>query len=206
MERRFRILTALGKSEDGLTITELVGKVGVSDGIVRNELTRLSAAGVVQSRLERPKTPGRPHHRYTLTEGPSGAYVQLVGLLLDLIDDDSGGGGIAEAAHRYGARSVSGTFPDGVITQAAESGFDPHEVTSPEDALAGTTRVRLRTCPVSAAVLADDGHRLCVLHEEIVRGRCAALGGRLVEFTPDHPYAGHSEFVAAAKIDADSAT
>ena len=158
MDRQYRILKALGSSDDGLTVSEIVSATGLTSSAIRSEMPALTAIGVVRNGLARSGGVGRPAIRYQLTDEPSSAYAALVGILLGYATSTlTSIHDLLTAAHNAGVRNGGGEYPNGVATRAANTGFNPVNVTTDDDLQQGITRFRMTACPVFAAVIAGRG-------------------------------------------------
>ncbi len=202
MDREYQIIKALGDSESGLSVADLVDATGLSKGMVRDGLRVLAAAGTVQAGLVRGPGPGRPHYRYVLTDGRTSALFELIDMLLDFatIDEESTAR-LMRVAFETGAARTQGRYPEAMLARAASVGFAPRECTTNADVREGLTRVRLTACPVHDVVRTRNGHIVCGLHRALTSGGCAALGARLVDFTPEDPFTEGCEFTMALDHD-----
>lgn len=79
-------ILALLKRSDGATVDELASSLGLAPMTVRQHLTALERDGLIRAREVRRAT-GRPHYRYSLTDGGhrrvAQGYDRLVALLIE---------------------------------------------------------------------------------------------------------------------------
>ncbi len=180
MSERVAIVDALADNSGGLTVAQLVGLLGASDSQVRRTLSALTAAGAVTTLKDGPSGPGRPTLRFRLAQSTSGwpEIVQMLIVLLgriDSVDERT----VLEVGRTRGAAMAVGDFPDGVVEVMARLGFGPRDISSRGDERDQARRLSFQSCPFRDAVAAQGGHTVCVLHQGLIEGMSAALGGHL---------------------------
>lgn len=192
------LLVALSENDHGLTVDELSVALGISTDEIRAILTRLVESGIVRSHPGMAPAHGRADYRYILVEDPISLYGVLAEVLLSSVAAlDEQFARTSTAGQTIGAARVHGRFPRSVIDQTARMGFAPRDQTTQADFVDAVTRIRMENCPVRSSVTGTNGHLVCRIHEEIVRGACTTGGGRLLEFAPAPPEARACEFTIA---------
>jgi predicted ArsR family transcriptional regulator len=188
MSERVAVVDALANNSDGLTVSQLVGLLGASDSQVRRTLSALVAVGAVMTLKDDPTGPGRPTLRFRLAQSTSG-WPEIVQMLIALVErsDAVGQSTILEVARERGAAMAAGEFPDVVIEVMARLGFGPRDISSRQDERDHAQRLSFQSCPFRDAVASTGGHTVCLLHQGLIEGMSAALGGHLDLFESRDP-------------------
>ena len=192
---RQRIVSALGGSASGHSVSELAALMEMHPNAVRQHMEVLARTGIVTGAVAAPAgRPGRPGTRYTLVEPRAVAGVgsrELMRLLLELVRRTGAGSAEAEAVGmEQGGRLVADGAPPEALAEAfAGLGFAPQDVTGATDRRAGRRELLLRACPFKDAVLSQGGEMVCALHRGMVQGALARIDprARLAAFEPHHP-------------------
>jgi len=172
-QQRTAILEALRGSSAGLDTRQLAAIVGLHANTVRWHLSRLQAAGLVQSSPEQRRRRGRPAIVFRLTaEGVVAGrdeYRLLAMMLTDAVAHDASP---YETGVRWG-RHLHEARPEASVAELMDQeGFDARETAD---------RIEMRRCPFYA--LADGAPQvICSLHHGIINGALEASGsGRQVD-------------------------
>jgi len=193
---RRRIAETLGGAPNGLTVAELVGRIGdLHHNAIRNHLRVLARAGMVAVERNPPSGRGRPTERFVLVNPEASRIAAqqellrlLVAMLIDIGADDARA---REFGAAHGPEVVTGVQRDQLIASLARLGFAPHETTSVKDAARGVLELRLDHCPFADAVLAPGGTIVCSLHRGLLEGaaRAAQPPVTVTGFEVRHPHA-----------------
>ena len=172
--RRAELVAALENAVEALDATELGRRVGLHANTVRWHLGILEDAGLVGSRPEHRKTPGRPRRVWERVLRPehdrAGEHQALARALVSLVAGRPDAAADAEAAGRaWGRRAArrSGSPPTaegGAVADLArllgDHGFEPHV-----DGL----DVTMRRCPF-ADLARETPAVVCGIHRGLVEG------------------------------------
>jgi len=171
--RRAELVAAVGEAVEALDATELGRRVGLHANTVRWHLGILEDAGLVGSRPEHRKTPGRPRRvweRVPRLEHNAGEHQALARALVSLVANRPDAAADAEAAGRAWGRSAArrsgspSTAEGGAVVELArvlgEHGFEPHV-----DGL----HVTMRRCPF-ADLARESPAVVCGIHRGLVEG------------------------------------
>lgn len=135
------LLQSLLENPPGLTVDQLVARIGVTANAVRQHLTALSHEGLVGHEA-RPAPRGRPQHVYRLTprgrEAFPRRYRELAELVLQELSDHLDGAALGGAMRRMGARAARGLGGEALSVEATagqlkQLGYEagsrgPHEI------------------------------------------------------------------------------
>jgi len=188
VNERVAILDALTRHEEGLSVSQLVGVLGASDSQIRRGLSVLVAAGAVATVKDDPSGPGRPTLRFRLAGRASG-WPELVEMLLALLGRVESVNELMtlEVGREHGAAMAAGAPPDAIDAEMARLGFAPRDISSSRDRRDDAQRLRFDTCPFRDAVSSDGGHAVCLLHQGLLEGLSAKLGGYVDQFEVRDP-------------------
>lgn len=187
---RHAIFRFLADEDRPVTVAELVDQVHVNHTAVRQHLTKLGDAGLVESSAMAPTGRGRPKLQYQVTPavdsrwGVTGPYERLAMLLAEVVRT---GDEPIEVGRRAGRqlRGEAGRADDPVAEfagQMARQGFEPTVALNGTDAV-----ITLQSCPFAAVVL-DDPDTVCDVHRGLAEGLAQSVGGLTVEgFDVDDP-------------------
>jgi predicted ArsR family transcriptional regulator len=172
-QQRAAILEALRGSSHGLDTSRLATVVGLHANTVRWHLSKLQAAGLVQSSPEQRQRRGRPAIIFRLTpEGVVAGRDEYRFLALMLTDALARKATPYETGRCWG-RHLHAASPDASVVELLDhEGFAAEETAD---------RILMRRCPFYA--LAGDAPQvICGLHRGVIDGALAASGsGREVE-------------------------
>lgn len=179
---RRALLDALRDAPEPSSVRDLATALGLHANSVREQLQRLTAAGLVLVTRAAPSGRGRPGLRYALAPQPEEPYRVLAGVLADQVAALPDAPAVWEAAgERWGraAASAAGSVgvPAGVSAEPvgavvgllADAGF------APEPAGPDAGEIRLRACPF----LPLERHRIpvvCGIHLGFIKGALRELG------------------------------
>ena len=187
---RARAFAFLGDLRRPASIEEIAGHLGLHSTGVREHLSRLVQAGLVERRVVRHGR-GRPRYEWTIAPGampqgrPPDAHVQLASWLAGAFAAGATTrAGLEEHGYEVGRAlapaSVREPPEEALGDVLAAMGFQPERRSQ-----RGTTTYELRNCPYRDAVHAG-GRHVCALHAGITRGLLQRLA----------PQAALSDFVA----------
>ena len=176
----FRFLVHAGRP---VTVAELVDHVQVNHTAVRQHLTKLVDAELVESSTMAPTGRGRPKLQYQVAPtvdsrwGVTGPYERLALLLAEVVRT---GDAPIEVGRRAGLqlRGEAGQAADPMAEfagQMARQGFEPTVATNGNDAV-----ITLQSCPFAAVVL-DDPDTVCEMHRGLAEGLAQSVGGLTVD-------------------------
>ncbi len=192
---RRRVAEELGGAPGGLTVTELVARVGdLHHNAIRNHLRILAQAGLVAVERNPPSGRGRPTERFVLVDPEVSritAQQALVQLLVTMLVDAGVDHDRARAfGETHASLIVSGARREQLIGSLARYGFAPHETTSVKDAAKGVLELRLDHCPFADAVLAPGGTIVCALHRGLLDGAATPAQSpvTITAFEVRHPH------------------
>jgi predicted ArsR family transcriptional regulator len=190
---RRRLLALLRDADEAQDAHQLAAATALHVTTVRFHLRILEQAGLVLSRVRRPRAAGRPRTEYEATTpapATGGAYRELAAVLAAHLGETAAGraaraerAGVAWAG-RLPLGSPKPTAPEAaaeVTRLCAEMGFDPELV-----ARDGGWRIDLRACPF-LSVAREHPDVVCSVHLGLIRGTLDRVGApplasRLVPF------------------------
>lgn len=176
----FRFLISEGRP---VTVVEIVDHVQVNHTAIRQHLTKLVDADLVDSSTMAPSGRGRPKLQYQVAPnvasrwGVIGPYERLATLLAEIVRT---GDEPIEVGRRVGhqLRGDAGRADDPLAEfagQMARQGFEPIVTVD------GTTAViALQSCPFAAVVL-DDPNTVCDIHRGLAEGLARSVGGLTID-------------------------
>ena len=181
--RRAELVAALEGAVEALDASELGQRVGLHANTVRWHLGILEDAGIVGSRPEHRKTPGRPRRVWERVPRPerddAGEHRALARALVSLVGNRPDAAADAEAAGRaWGRRAArrSGSPPTagrgavaGLARVLGDHGFEPH--------VEGLD-VTMRRCPF-ADLARESPAVVCGIHRGLVEGALEEASSRL---------------------------
>ena len=190
---RRRLFQALVDLRRPATTSELASRVGRHHNWVREELSRLLAAGLVERRtVRRPR--GRPRHEWAVAPGakPGGrhpeAYTALGRWLARAVGRGGGLDGVEEVGREIGRELAPptqlGAPADALQEVLVTLGFAPRR----EPGGSVPVRYVLHNCPYREAVR-ENQLAICTLHRGITRGLLEQLApeAELAGFVPRDP-------------------
>lgn len=185
---RSMIIRALGESEQGATVSELLGRIGCTESSLRRALSELSAAGAVARSTEEPTGRGRPSSVYRLAADRDGPG-ELLGLLVGML---GGGTPLTEAdITNFGRRHAASLHRAGddsaMLGPMSRLGFGPRDTSVKSTRERGVRDLRFESCPFGGAVGSGGVWAACALHRGILEGLAGASDMELVEFSPTDP-------------------
>lgn len=180
---RHAIFRFIADSPGPVTVTALVEHVGVNHTAVRQHLTKLIDAQLVESSPMAPTGRGRPRLQYRVPPavdsrwGITGPYERLALLLAEMVRT---GDEPFEVGRRAGLGLRADASPaDDPVTefadQMARQGFDPTVAVHGADAV-----ITLQTCPFATVAL-DDPDTVCEMHRGLAEGLAQSVGGLTVD-------------------------
>ena len=172
-------MSELRTSPDGLDVSELGRRLGLSPNAVRWHLGILGDAGLVTAAAETRSLPGRPRMLYRLgrsePHGSGDEYRLLASVLADTLSrDPAGTEGCETAGRAWGAGLVAGRREEtsavgAVVELLAAQGFEPH---------AREQAIEMTRCPFHD--LAEANPRVvCAVHRGLIDGALGELGSSL---------------------------
>ncbi len=196
--RRVDIVQALARVPEGLSVSELLGRLGGSDAGMRRDLEALCATGVVASLRDEPTGPGRPRIRFQLAR-TTGGWQEIVSLLVGLLgaSESLGDDAIREFGRDRARRMLESGDREALSAFMARLGFSPQDESSVGDRHEGVQRLRFANCPFRDAVAAEGGRAVCALHHGLVQGAADNSGRVVTVFEPRDPFAAGCEAVVA---------
>lgn len=189
---RLAIYRELARAEVPLGVADLVARFALNHNTVRQHLSKLAEADLIDAVHAPPDGPGRPPVRYRLTDDAAarwngdGPYERLSLLLLEVATTDSPPLEVGRSAGR--AMPVIDANADDPVatftTSIAAQGFAPHASThdlSDSDPTGPGTPIEvvLDHCPYAAAANANP-EVVCALHRGMVEGLAERIGGLAV--------------------------
>jgi len=188
---RHEIFRYVADADRPVDVAELTSHLGLNHNAIRQHLSKLVDAGLVNQDQAPASGRGRPRLVYRIHPaapsrwGVTGPYERLSLLLAEILRT-------GDSAVEVGRRSVrprrlgahEDEDPVGVVADAMErQGFDPEIRGGPE-----RVEVVLRTCPFETTALADPD-TVCSIHLGIAQGVAALTDGRVVvdELIPHDP-------------------
>ena len=192
---RHEIFRYLIDAGDEVDVAELTNHVGLNHNAVRQHLTKLVDAGLVEEARARPSGRGGPRLLYRVAPtvesrwGVAGPYERLAVLLTEVVRTGDGPEAVGARAGRrliMGGGGASSDAVDRFEEAMARQGFDPTVQTRGNE-----VEVVLRSCPLASAVLAD-ADTVCQIHLGLARGAAEAIGGIEVDqLEPKDPRRAH---------------
>jgi predicted ArsR family transcriptional regulator len=184
---RTRILTTLRDSDEPLRVRTVASQLQLHINTVRGHLGVLEEAGLVASKAEQPRGPGRPQTIYWATDQAQrlpdrNGYRFLAEILAGYIGASSRNGAKAgeKAGTAWGRHLVDRPVPfqalsaeqgiDKLVHLLDEMGFSPTLDTDAEDG----PRIELRRCPF-LAVVKEHQDVVCSVHLGLMRGALETL-------------------------------
>jgi predicted ArsR family transcriptional regulator len=163
-----------------MTTAELASALGLHPNGVRKQLRALISDGSVGAEREVSGRRGRPAVRYRAADErrEAAAAQRLAALLVELVGEI---GPEESQVEEFGRRQATrlATTRDGrvaLLNLLTTMGFSPRETTGVQASRDGRLEIVLGHCPFQAAVNAEGGELVCVLHRGLSHG--------LVEMTP----------------------
>lgn len=181
---RHQIFTYIADSDEPVSVAELTSHLGLNHNAIRQHLTKLVEADLVEQSTSRSQGPGRPRLVFRIDPKARGKWVssspyqRLSMLLLDLVNSDSD---VEDVGRRFGHDfemrdpASDGERVDVLQEAIALGGFDP-EIREHGD----TVDFILGTCPF-ADVASADPDTICGLHLGLAEGLADRLDGVTVE-------------------------
>lgn len=179
---RLRVFEGLESASEPLGVAELTDIAGVHHTAVRQHLTKLRDAGLVDEATDTPRGRGRPRLLYSVARArrrrsEAEHFRRLASLLAEavrLTQPPREVGRRAGVAAALDAVAGSDPPPDAVtllVEESARMGFEPRL----EPLEAGRSDVVLQHCPF-ADVAAEDPETVCALHLGMAEGVAETTG------------------------------
>lgn len=180
---RHAIFRFVADASHPVTVAELVDHVHVNHTAVRQHLTKLIDAHLVESSTMAPTGRGRPKLQYQVPAtvdsrwGMTGPYERLAMLLAEVVRT---GDEPLAVGRRAGLqlRGDAGRADDPVVEftdQMARQGFEPTVSVQGDRAV-----ITLHSCPFAAVAL-DDPDTVCEMHRGLAEGLAQSVGGLTVD-------------------------
>jgi predicted ArsR family transcriptional regulator len=180
---RHDIFRYIVDAERPVDVAELTHHLGLHHNAIRQHLTKLVDAGLVDEATAPPAGRGRPRLCYTLNAsaetrwGVIGPYERLSLLLTEIIRS---GDSPVEVGRRAGRRVRVGLREEadpvaGMVTVMERHGFEPTSTRRGDQA-----DIVLGTCPFETTALVDPD-TVCGLHLGLAYGAADSLGGLVVD-------------------------
>lgn len=181
---RYAIYLEIARSPRPLTTAEVAETLGLHPNTVRPHLDRMREAGLLEVDVDGRGMPGRPQHRYSLSQTAPSLGLEppvlpsMASMLLRVAEragatpDDAAEIGAAEGAARAVAYADAPSTLEALVGELDRWGFDPL-VTDGSDG--DEVVVAFANCPFQA-LASDHPHLVCALHRGIVTGLVSGMG------------------------------